>query len=275
MYFRCAQNIYETPCIFVNIVHFIYVVHGTQGGRVARKRQARAEQILEIAERLIAEAGVEAFSLHAVARELNVVAGTLYRYFPNKDALVAALHHRAILDLHQRYQAFSAQIAPGLESPAQPLCASELVLAELCAASHFYLELPKLLPNRFRFVSLMLGDPRNLIRTEDVPRSAVPLLAFLGAVRERFERAEASGALAPATHAGARPLDRTLIFWSAHQGVIQLMKLQRYEADVFDYVRLGRELTHPLLLGWGADPTALAKASARAQAVTATLVRAS
>lgn len=262
-------------CIFVNVVHFMLMVHETQLGRVARKRQARSEQILAIAERLIAESGVEAFSLHAVARELDVVAGTLYRYFPNKDALVAALHHRAILDLHQRYQAFSAELAPGLASETEPLSTSELVLAELCAASHFYLELPKLLPNRFRFLSLMLADPRSLIRAEDIPRSAVPLLAFLGAVRERFERAEAIGALAPATHPGARPLDRTLIFWSAHQGVIQLMKLQRYEVDVFDYARLGRELSHPLLIGWGADPQALSKASARVQASISALIRAS
>lgn len=260
-------------CIFVNIVHFMHVVHET-GSRVARKRQARAEQILEIAERLIAESGVESFSLHAVARELDVVAGTLYRYFPNKDALVAALHHRAILDLHQRFQGFSAEVAKGLSSQAHPLSPQELALAELCAASHFYLELPKLLPNRFRFVSLMLGDPRSLIRAEDVPRSAVPLLAFLGDVRERFEQAEAIGALAPALHAGARPLDRTLIFWSAHQGVIQLMKLQRYEADVFDYVRLGRELSQPLLLGWGAKPATLDAASARVQSVVNQLLRA-
>ncbi|MCB9584616.1 MAG: helix-turn-helix transcriptional regulator [Polyangiaceae bacterium] len=230
------------------------MVHETgTTSRASRKREAKQAQILEIAERLIAEQGIEAFSLHAVARELDVVTGTLYRYFPNKDALVAALHRRAIADLHERFGAHAARLSAALERV--ELRPKERVLTELCAASRFYLELPEQLPNRFRFVWLMLGDPRSLIRPEDVPKSAVPLLAFLGDVRALFERATQLGALSD-----GNALDRTLVFWSAQQGVVQLQKLQRYEAKLFDYRRLGAQLARPLLVGWGASQTALERA---------------
>lgn len=238
----------------MNSIHFLNVVHETgTASRATRKREAKQAQILEIAERLIAEEGIEAFSLHAVARELDVVTGTLYRYFPNKDALVAALHRRAIADLHERFGAHAARLHTALEGV--ELCPEERVLTQLCAASRFYLELPEQLPNRFRFVWLMLGDPRSLIRPEDVPKSAVPLLAFLGDVRALFERAAKLGALSD-----GNALDRTLVFWSAQQGVVQLQKLQRYEAKLFDYRRLGAQLARPLLVGWGASPAALERA---------------
>ncbi len=239
----------------MNTVHFLNVVHesGATSSRSARKREARQNQILEIAERLIAEEGIESFSLHAVARELDVVTGTLYRYFPNKDALVAALHRRAIADLHQRFGEHARRLSCELDRV--ELSHEVRVLTELCAASRFYLDLPEQLPNRFRFVWLMLGDPRSLIRPEDVPKSAVPLLAFLSDVRALFERASKLGALSEGSG-----LDRTLVFWSAQQGVVQLQKLQRYEARLFDYRRLGAQLARPLLIGWGASPAALDRA---------------
>ena len=61
--------------------------------RTTRER-ARAEITLAIkdeARRQLGRVGAQALSLRAVARELGMVSSALYRYFPNRDALLTAL----------------------------------------------------------------------------------------------------------------------------------------------------------------------------------------
>ena len=61
---------------------------GTRRPRTdARRNRTR---ILEVAEEFFAEAGITG-SLDALAKRAGVGAGTLYRHFPNRDALLAAL----------------------------------------------------------------------------------------------------------------------------------------------------------------------------------------
>ncbi|MBB3381917.1 MULTISPECIES: TetR/AcrR family transcriptional regulator [unclassified Rhizobium] len=58
-------------------------------------RQARSlatvEAIVEAAARILEERGHEAFSTNAVAEKAGVSVGSLYQYFPRKDALIGAL----------------------------------------------------------------------------------------------------------------------------------------------------------------------------------------
>ncbi|WP_341678371.1 TetR/AcrR family transcriptional regulator [Niveibacterium sp. SC-1] len=66
----------------------------------ARKqpRQARSllmvESILEAAARVLAEHGYAGANTNRIAEVAGVSVGSLYQYFPNKDALIAALHER-------------------------------------------------------------------------------------------------------------------------------------------------------------------------------------
>ena len=61
-------------------------------------RQARAratcEAIVEAAARIVAERGLAGFNTNAVATRAGVSIGSLYQYFPNKDALMVALIER-------------------------------------------------------------------------------------------------------------------------------------------------------------------------------------
>ncbi|MGR6520286.1 TetR/AcrR family transcriptional regulator (plasmid) [Rhodococcus erythropolis] len=52
--------------------------------------QRNRDHILDVAERHFAEHGVKG-SLEAIAKQAGVGAGTLYRHFPNREALLAAL----------------------------------------------------------------------------------------------------------------------------------------------------------------------------------------
>ncbi|NSL42744.1 TetR/AcrR family transcriptional regulator [Streptomyces sp. 8P21H-1] len=64
-----------------------------------RRRAAATREIMDAAERQIAERGPHALSLRAVARDLGMTVQGLYHYFPNRDALVTALVAKAYDDL--------------------------------------------------------------------------------------------------------------------------------------------------------------------------------
>jgi len=76
----------------------------------ADKRQV----ILAAARRLIARSGLHNTPMSALAREAGVAAGTLYRYFPGKEAMINALYLELLEDQHR------ATLADGAPEPAAP-----------------------------------------------------------------------------------------------------------------------------------------------------------
>ncbi|HEX8092434.1 TetR/AcrR family transcriptional regulator [Jatrophihabitans sp.] len=73
----------------------------------ARVRDELTREIKEAARRQLAQQGSAGLSLRAVARELGMVSSAMYRYFPSRDDLLAAL----ILDAHDAVA--SAAVAAG------------------------------------------------------------------------------------------------------------------------------------------------------------------
>ncbi|WP_395394520.1 TetR/AcrR family transcriptional regulator [Novosphingobium sp. BL-8A] len=69
-------------------------------------RQGRAvhkvELMLEAAMRLLDDKGYEAFTTNAVAETAGVSIGTLYQYFPNKEAILDSLADREMAALSER-----------------------------------------------------------------------------------------------------------------------------------------------------------------------------
>src|SRR5690242_12366046 len=58
------------------------------------RSQATVKAILDAAARVLVERGYAATTTNLVADRAGVSVGSLYQYFPNKDALIAALHDR-------------------------------------------------------------------------------------------------------------------------------------------------------------------------------------
>ncbi len=56
-----------------------------------RRAEATVAAILEAAAQLVAQRGLAAFNTNAVAERAGVSIGSLYQYFPGKDAIMAAL----------------------------------------------------------------------------------------------------------------------------------------------------------------------------------------
>lgn len=71
--------------------------------------QKRIDAILDAAEKVIVEVGVEAATTNAIAAKAGAGVGSLYHFFPNKDAIVSALS--------ARYQADMLQLAKGMLEP--------------------------------------------------------------------------------------------------------------------------------------------------------------
>ncbi len=62
--------------------------------RMERRKKERRNEIMDIAEKMIAGKGVQGMTMKEVAEEADVAIGTLYVYFKNKNSLCAAVNAR-------------------------------------------------------------------------------------------------------------------------------------------------------------------------------------
>lgn len=72
--------------------------------------------LIEEGMRLIAERDAESFSLREVARNTGVSATSVYRHFPDKEALMTALAHEGLAQLGEAQRSAAEQAGGGLES---------------------------------------------------------------------------------------------------------------------------------------------------------------
>lgn len=83
--------------------------------KTARKPRADAqrnrERILEIAKQIFTRRGAEA-SMDEIARRARIGPGTLYRHFPNRDELLAAVYISEVEKLAEAQRRFSAELPP-------------------------------------------------------------------------------------------------------------------------------------------------------------------
>lgn len=62
--------------------------------RVTKPAEERVEQLLDAAEKLFAERGIEATTVEDITRAAGIAKGTFYLHFVSKDHLIAALKNR-------------------------------------------------------------------------------------------------------------------------------------------------------------------------------------
>jgi AcrR family transcriptional regulator len=83
--------------------------------RPTRRRQARGqrriESLLDVAALVFAEVGFEAATTNAIAARAGTSPGSLYRFFPNKDAIAEALADRFVRRLRETQAIFGPEIA--------------------------------------------------------------------------------------------------------------------------------------------------------------------
>lgn len=219
--------------------------------RTSKRREARTETILDAAMLLLGRDGVDGLTLQAVAAELGLVTTALYRYFPSKNALLAALQRRTVTALHARLRALLDDLerAHANEPP------RVRALLPIVALPAFYEGSRRAMPEAFRLLMTMLGDPRLMLGDEDALRTAPLLGAMLSDVGGLFTHAVKTGALPPGD-----VVEQTLIVWSLLQGTTALGKLGRFNPRLGESDALATAALSALLRGWGADAQILARA---------------
>jgi AcrR family transcriptional regulator len=131
--------------------------------------QRNRERILEVAKRAFTRHGA-ATSLDDIARQAGVGAGTLYRHFPTRDALIEAVYRSEVEKLAAAAHGFAAAM-----SPIEALRAWLLLFVDYIAAKH-------IIAPALNSVS---GGPSRLYESS---RSLVQ-----GAIEELVKRAKKSG----------------------------------------------------------------------------------
>jgi AcrR family transcriptional regulator len=72
---------------------------------VQRRSRERFERILTAAEQLVVSSGVESLTTRGVAERAGIPVATLYQYFADREAIVAALIERHVLSMDERIAA--------------------------------------------------------------------------------------------------------------------------------------------------------------------------
>ena len=229
------------------MVHKTSVPTEARAGQKKRREETR-EQILGLAERVLAEEGAEALVLHRLAATLGYRTSALYRYFDSKDALVLALLERAVDAIAARVRAGMAE-ADGIAGRARRVIPpGERALLSIVLAARAYLDAAEAQPAHAALVARMLADPRPIVADRLSGVRAVPAaLGVVGEVLLCFATARSAGTLARGNDA-----QRTALLWSSLQGLSTARKMARFGVGG-DFEALGAALVRTLLLGSGAE----------------------
>lgn len=81
--------------------------------RRLEEKEARAEAIVDAAERAFSERGIDTATMADVARHARLSRALLYTYFADKDDLLMAVAHRGQTELLDRFERAAAVPGPG------------------------------------------------------------------------------------------------------------------------------------------------------------------
>ena len=202
--------------------------------KVAAKRAAKAEVIKTAARRCLADRGAAALSLREVARNMGETSSALFRYFPNRDALLTALIIDAYNDLGKAAES-SAATSEGAPTPDRIVGLASAIRTWATTHSHEY--------------ALIFGSP---IPNFQAPASTIPAasripLAFASILGSADLQNQPFGQHAlPATVLNGENLAqilpnftpdiqaRCLLLWSSIFGVISFELFGHFVGSVID-----------------------------------------
>jgi AcrR family transcriptional regulator len=224
------------------------------GGRVARNRARRSAEFLDVALRIVAEEGLDALTMARLADEVDTAIGAVYRYFPSKGDLIAAIQADAIDQLQRSHDASVAPVvaALGATPRSEPEAFVRLVVVGrwFCAAAAAY-------PQQVRLLQLVSSREASSLTAEAATALLPPTLALVESIQAAIDGAAAAG-----TIDGGDSLARAILWLTAFGGVFVADDLEPYLPDVLGGGRLVRRLNADLLVGWGASRAAVERIEA-------------
>ncbi len=208
-----------------------------------RRHAAKLRQIVRAASDMIVEGGFHALSMSKLANAVDFTPGALYRYFPGKDALIAAV----LAEMVDGFADVLGRVAA--------LFPEDALLERICALHQAYRQLFASHPNRVGLLALVLAEPRHLISSEDqAAQASGAMFKAMAPLAQALGRAAAQGLL---DFAPLRPEQAAVVGFASTHGVLQLHKQARWLPEILDIPLLARSTTRTRLLGWGAPAAAV------------------
>lgn len=211
-----------------------------------RAREKKRQRFLDAAGAVIDREGLGGVTMQRVADELDCAIGTIYTYFPSKAALVAALQAQAVATLEASHATARARWDDELAG--ESLEPELSVLVRLDAFGAFFGAAAVVFADEFELQRLLLTE-RPSAATRAEAREVMPILLRL------FEppRALLAEAVDLEVIEQGDNLDRVVRWLASLDGVLLLDALAPVDRHLFRSTHHARELTHDLLVGWGAD----------------------
>ncbi len=223
--------------------------------RSERRRHRRRREFLDASQRIIAAEGFEGLTMSRLAAELDTVVSAVYRYFPSKGAMIAELQAEAIGRLAASLDAVTLS-ADSLIERAE-VDEADAPLARLVVFGRWFCACARRYPEELRLLQLIMSQRASALDPEGGQRIMPLAMDLLGRAVVVIDRAQEAGVISR-----ANPIERAAMWASALSGVLETDDLDRYLPDVFGGGRLALQANRDLLVGWGAQPEALARADA-------------
>lgn len=226
--------------------------------RRAQRRAFRRDEILRTAFELVTEGGLDAVTTTELAKRTGAALGALYRFFPSKAAVIAALQQQALADLAVELReaiaagrARQTTLAPAIQS-----------LAAIVAVADTFFALPTKHTARFRLIDEIMSNPAWVFDEHDArvheAEGVAPLLALVLEEATRFAAEQ------------QRVVDDELrrfpfVLWAGLHGVTHFIKRDRLLPPALHSPKIAGSLVRLLLRGLGASDAEITEAIAAAR----------
>ncbi len=250
---------FDRRCSYVKIVYIFEMLHDVtdldaarnrHSPHVARKRRMRIQRILRAALEVVRVEGRDGLTLKRVAAQQGLTTAALYRYFRSKDALIAELQRGVIAALAR---ATGERVdAADRFALAKEFAATDRALLAVVVSGFVFEEFSRCAPMEFGILSTDLSRPEHTLPDREATLVFDAAWDALTDLAGRLRQAEESGALEV-----GEPSERAVALWAGLQGIVQTRKLSRSGPARIDSTRVAKGLVSTLLIGWGADATAV------------------
>lgn len=216
-----------------------------------RKRAATRERILEAAFAILMADGSRGLTIPRLSNNLGYTVGALYRYFPSKDALIAAVQGRAVSRVAELLEHTGTEVAQALAGRRidEPVAG----LVPIMTFCEVYSRLPTLMPEVLTTITEALRTPQSLLGSEENDRVMVQLIPLL----DRIGQWSAAAASAGAIRRGPKR-ERALVLWSTLHGAI-LVRNADLPSSWASTDGLAATAVRTTLMGWGAESARVAR----------------
>lgn len=208
----------------------------------------RHRALLDTARRIIHTSGLKGFTMTQLAADAGCSIGSLYRYFPSRDAVTAELQRDAI-DL----LATSLQLSQShLDSTFRRHRVDDrrlMAVVRLVAAARFWTSASDVYPDEIDLSWSVFADPSPVIGDEDAGHVVPAGLRLLEVAVSLLDDAVEVEALDEGDS-----FARAVMLVAGTAGVLMTSSLHRWVPSLFDGRRLAEHLARDLLISWGADP---------------------